>query len=88
MKFTPNNPKKLPHKQMQCLLFRQQLVFRQLDLKDYGPENNRGCRYVLVVNDIFNKYGWTNPFKKCSNKIRLFRKHTYNFKKKTKLNLD
>ena len=32
-----------------------------LDLKDYGPENNRGHRYVLVIIDIFIKYGWTVP---------------------------
>ena len=30
-----------------------------LDLKDYGPENNRGCRYVLVIIDNFSKFGWT-----------------------------
>ena len=30
-----------------------------LDLKDYGPENNGGYRYVLVVIDNFSKYGWT-----------------------------
>ena len=34
-----------------------------LDLKDYGPENNRGYRYVLVVIDNFSKYGWTVPLK-------------------------
>ena len=34
-----------------------------LDLKDYGPENNRGYRYVLVVIDKFSKYGWTVPLK-------------------------
>ena len=34
-----------------------------LDLKDYGPENNRGYRYVLVIIDNFNKYGWTIPLK-------------------------
>ena len=34
-----------------------------LDLKDYGPENNRGYRYVLVIIDNFSKYGWTIPFK-------------------------
>ena len=34
-----------------------------LDLKDYGPENNRGYRYVLVTIDNFNKYGWTLPLK-------------------------
>ena len=34
-----------------------------LDLKDYGPENNRGYRYVLVSIDNFSKYGWTIPLK-------------------------
>ena len=34
-----------------------------LDLKDYGPENNRGYRYVLVTIDNFSKFGWTIPIK-------------------------
>ena len=34
-----------------------------LDLKDYGPENNRGYRYVLVVFENFSKFGWTIPLK-------------------------
>ena len=34
-----------------------------LDLKDYGPKNNRGYRYVLVVIDNFSKLGWTIPIK-------------------------
>ena len=34
-----------------------------LDLKDYGPEINRGYRYVLVVIDNFSKFGWTVPLK-------------------------
>ena len=34
-----------------------------LDLKDYGSENNRKYRYVLVVIDNFSKYGWTIPLK-------------------------
>ena len=34
-----------------------------LDLKDYGPENNRGYRYVLVTIDNFSKFGWTIPMK-------------------------
>ena len=34
-----------------------------LDLKDYGPENNRGYRYVLVVIDNSSKFGWTVPLK-------------------------
>ena len=34
-----------------------------LDLKDYGPENNRGYRYVFVIIDNFSKFGWTVPIK-------------------------
>ena len=42
-----------------------------LDLKDYGLENNRGYRYVLVTIDNFSKYGWTTPLKnKNAQKIK------------------
>ena len=34
-----------------------------INLKDYGPENNRVYRYVLVIKDIFTKFGWTTPLK-------------------------
>ena len=34
-----------------------------LDRKDYGTENNRGYRYVLVIIDNFSNFGWTVPFK-------------------------
>ena len=34
-----------------------------LDLKDYGPKNNRGYRYFLVTIDNFSKFGWTIPLK-------------------------
>ena len=34
-----------------------------LDLKDYGPKNNRGYRYVLVTIDNFSKFGWTVSLK-------------------------
>ena len=34
-----------------------------LDLKDYGPENNREYRYVLVTIDNFSKFGWTIPLR-------------------------
>ena len=34
-----------------------------LDLQDYGPENNKGYRYVLVTIDNFSKFGWTTPLK-------------------------
>ena len=32
-----------------------------LDLKDYGPENNKIYRYVLVIIDNCSKFGWTVP---------------------------
>ena len=35
----------------------------KLDLKNYGPENNKGYRYVLVTIDNFSKFGWTLPLK-------------------------
>ena len=34
-----------------------------LDLKDYGPENNKVYRYLLVTIDNFSKFGWTIPLK-------------------------
>ena len=34
-----------------------------LDMNDYGPKNNRGYRYILVVIDNFSKLGWTIPLK-------------------------
>ena len=34
-----------------------------LDLKDYGPENNKGYRYVSAIIDIFSNFGWTTPLK-------------------------
>ena len=34
-----------------------------LGLRDYGSENNRGHRYVLVVVDNFSKIEWTVPLK-------------------------
>ena len=45
-----------------------------LDLKDYGPENNRGYRNVLVVNDNFSKSAWTIPLK---NKNAQITKHSF-----------
>ena len=34
-----------------------------LNIKDHGPENNRGYRYVLVVIDIFNTFAGAAPLK-------------------------
>ena len=41
-----------------------------LDLKDYGPKNNRRYRYVLVTIDNFSKFGWTVPLKKNAQTIK------------------
>ena len=58
-----------------------------LDLKDYGPKNNRGYRYVLVTIDNFSKYGWTIPLKnKNSQTIKdSFEKILINSKRKPNL---
>ena len=58
-----------------------------LDLKDYGPENNRGYRYVLVTIDNFSKYGWTVPLKnKNSQTIKdCFEKNLISSKRKPNL---
>ena len=43
-----------------------------LDLKDYGPENYRGYRYILVVIGNFSNFGLTKPLKnKNAQTIRL-----------------
>ena len=34
-----------------------------LDLKDYGPGNNRDYGYNLLVIDNFSEIGWTVPLK-------------------------
>ena len=38
-------------------------VIDLLDLNDYGPKNNKGYRYCLIVIDNFSKYGWAIPIK-------------------------
>ena len=58
-----------------------------LDLKDYGPENIRGYRYVLVVIDNFSKFGYTKPLQnKDAQSMKDFRKYFDKFKKKSKFN--
>ena len=32
-------------------------------MNDYGPKNNKGYRYILVVIDNFSKFGWKIPLK-------------------------
>ena len=34
-----------------------------LDMNDYGPKNNSGHRYILVVIDNSSVFGWTIPLK-------------------------
>ena len=47
-----------------------------LDLKDYGPENNRGYIYILVIIDNFSKFGLTKPLKnKNAQTIRLSKEY-------------
>ena len=55
-----------------------------LDLKDFGPENNRGYRYALVVIDNFSKFGWTIPLKNknAQTKTNLFGKILIGSKRK------
>ena len=59
-----------------------------LDLKDYGPENNSGYRYVLVIIDNFIKFGWTIPLKnKNAQTIKdSFEKILISSKRKSNLN--
>ena len=33
------------------------------DLKDYGAENKKISRYVLVIIDNFSQFSWTGPLK-------------------------
>ena len=58
-----------------------------LDLKDYGPENNRKYRYILVVNDNFSKFGWTIPLKNKNHQTvkNSFEKITNSSKRKPNL---
>ena len=45
------------------------------DLKDYGPQNIKGYRHVLVAINNFSKFGWTIPIRnKKSIKINSFEK--------------
>ena len=55
-----------------------------LDLKDYGPENKRGYRYVLVIIVNFSKFGWTVPLKNKNAQTKkdpskIFRSYHYGF---------
>ena len=58
-----------------------------LDLKDYGPENNKDYRYVLVTIDNFSKFGWTIPLKnKNAQTIKDSFENILIYSKKTKFN--
>ena len=58
-----------------------------LDVKDYGPENNRNNRYVLVLFGNFSKIGWTTPLKKKNVQTLKdsFESKTTNSRRKTNL---
>ena len=61
-----------------------------LDLKDYGPKNNRGYRCVLVIIDNLSKFGWTVPLKiKKAQTIKdSFENVLISSKRKTRFNRD
>ena len=61
--------------------------FDILDLKDYVPKNNTGFRFVLVIVNIFSKFGWTIALKnKKSQAIKDFCENVLiNSKRKPKL---
>ena len=58
-----SNPPKKNYATNRCLHIDDIWSLDILDLKDYGPENNRGYRYALVIIDNISKYGWTIPIK-------------------------
>ena len=58
-----------------------------LDPKNYGPENNKWYRYVLVIIVSFSKFGFTVPLKnKNAQTIKdSFEKNLINSKRKPNL---
>ena len=60
-----------------------------LDLNDYGPKNNRGYRYCLIIIDNFSKYGWAIPIKnKNSQTIKDTFEHILTSSKRKPKNLE
>ena len=56
------------------------------DTKDYGPENNRGFRYIVVILDYFSKFGWTVPLKKRLKQKNSLLKKFFQLQKRNKFN--
>ena len=64
MKFIRNQPKRnYPTNKTDVFYTGDIWSLYILDLKIYGPENNRGYRYVLVIIDKFINFGWSIPLK-------------------------
>ena len=60
-----------------------------MDLNDYGPKNNKGYRYCLIVIDNFSKYGWAIPIKnKNSQTIKDTFSHILTISKRKPNNLE
>ena len=60
-----------------------------MDLNDYGPKNNKGYRYCLIVIDNFSKYGWAIPIKnKNSQTITSSFEHILTISKRKPKNLE
>ena len=60
---------------------------KSLDLKDYGPENNRNYRFVSVTIDKFSKYIWAVPLKNKNSQIVKDSFENFFIGSKRKLNL-
>ena len=71
MKFIRNHAKKI-HATNKTDVYHFEEIWSSdiLVLKDYGPENNRGYRYVLIVIHKISKCCWTVPLKKKSQTIK------------------
>ena len=56
-------------------------------LNEYGPENDRACRYILVVIDNFSKLGETVPLqsKNAQSVTNSFKNILKSSKRKSKL---
>ena len=54
-------------------------------MQDYGPESNRGYRYVLVVVGKFSKFGWTVSLKKAQSIKNSFENFLLSLKRKPNL---
>ena len=82
--FYSKNPKKIDTNKTDVYHIETIRSLHILDLRDYGPETERGHKYVPIVIGYFSKFGWTVPSKDKNAKTK--KKSSYNFRKSTKIN--